>query len=241
MKNSFDDIEYTWWEKVLFKIGWYKFCNFMEDWVYPAYNWRNLLFHRYDRVKVPQIKAWEYADKEYLMFYANMQIVVDFIEKENPEKHICWYKDEDGTDCGHKYGENPNYVVLFPEYKDKWIMDIIKEIYHWWKEEYPMLLDDAEYLLGFWCKYFNGDWVKSKEDENGNVYYTHSKNGVVTTMEELEGEDINWDIIDKYLDRTKLFEEGYVFRQSCKLENDIFNLKQKYLHLCIEVRPYLWT
>ena len=32
------------------------------------------------------------------MVCANMEMIVNFIEKENPEKRICWYEDEEGND-----------------------------------------------------------------------------------------------------------------------------------------------
>lgn len=233
--------EFSKWEKFLMKVGWYRFLVFIDEWIFPAYNLRNLLFHRYDRIKVPQVKCYEYTDTEYLMLCANMQMIVNFIEKEKPEKYICWYKDEEGNDAGHKYGENPDYPIMFPEYKDKWIMDMIKEIYHWWKYEYPVLCEDESYILSFWCEYFSGDWEFTEEDENGNVFYTSSDKNIAKSMKDLEGKDIKWDVIDKYLDRNKLFEENYVHNQHGKIKINIHNLCQKYLHLCIEVRPYLWT
>ena len=38
----------------LVKIGWYIFLRFIEEWIYPAYFLKNLLFYRFDRVKVPE-------------------------------------------------------------------------------------------------------------------------------------------------------------------------------------------
>ena len=39
----------------------------------------------------------------------------------------------------------------------------------------------------------------------------------------------------------KILRKNYVYNRMMKLEVKIENLKQKYLHLAIEVRPYLWT
>lgn len=240
-KLMLEDCNFSFWEKFLIKIGWYKFTLKLEEWVYPAYNLKNLLFHRYDRIKVPQIKPYEYTDMNYFMLCAVMEMIVKFIEEENPEKYICWYKDEEGNDVGHKYGENDNYTIMFPEYKDKWIMDIIKEIYHWWKKDYPRLLEEKEYILSFWNDYLAGDWKKSKEDENGNCFYELTDENTAKSMDDLKDKDIKWEILDKHLDRNKLFEGYYVHQQYLKLDVDIHNLCQKYLHLAIDVRPYLWT
>jgi hypothetical protein len=237
------NFEFSFCEKILIKIGWYKFCNFIENWIYPAYNLKNLLFNRYNTVKIPQVKAWEYTDKEYLMLCANMQIIVDFIEKENPEKHICWYKDEDGVECGHKYGENPDYNILFPEYKGEWIMDIIKEIYNYWKEIYPKQYDCKEYLLGYWSKYLCGTMMSVQDEENEDMYnVVFDKTNVPKTKEDLYDLKLDWNKLDYVVgNREKLLDNKYIYNRIKELEKEIFNDCQKYLHLCIEIRPYLWT
>ena len=68
-------------ETFLMKIGWYKFCRFIKNWIYPAYHLRNFLFHRHDIIKCPQIKPYEYTDISYLMLCANMELIVKFIEQ----------------------------------------------------------------------------------------------------------------------------------------------------------------
>ena len=230
------------WERFLMNIGWYRFCCFVEEWIYPAYYLKNLLFHRYDKIKIPQVKPYEYCDKDYLMLCANMQIIVDFIEKEEPEKYICWYKDDFGVDCGHKYGERKEDIILYPEYKDRWIMDIIKEIYKFWKVDYPNLQLDYDYLFDFWSDYLIGD-INTKISEDGinyEIYFDKCKS--IKTMEDLNDINLNWDIIDKYIDnREKLLDEKYVREIVNNIEKKLYEDRQKYLHLCIEVRPYLWT
>lgn len=222
-------------------IGWYKFLRFIENWIFPAYFLRNLFFYRYDRVVVPQIKAYEYSDKEYLMLCAVMQIIVDFIEKENPEKHICWYKSEDGEDLGHKYGENINFEMLFPEYKDKYIMDIIKDIYHFWTVIYPKKVECKEYLLNYWSKYLCGDLVEQPVYKDVfNV--TFDAANAPKTKEDLYKLNLDWVKLDYVIDiRADLLDSECIRRKIWDLENEIVRDCQKYLHLAIEVRPYLWT
>lgn len=218
----------TLFDKFLDMIYWYQISLFFENWIYPAYYLRNLLFHRYDRIKVPQVKPYEYVDISYLMLYTNMELIVKFIEKENPEKHICWYTDEEsGEELGHKYGECKNYEIMFPEYKDKWIMDIIKEIYHFWKVEYPEYLKHDKYLLNFWHEYFCTFGI---DDEKT----------IATSMNDFS-ENVDWSIIEKYLDKSKLFEQNYVLNKHRDLKIEMEKRCQKYLHLAIDIRQYLWT
>lgn len=236
------DFAFSWWEKLLMKCGWYKFLNFIDDWVYPAHCLRNLLFYRYDLIKIPQLKPYEYSDMNYRMLCANMQMIVDFIEKEHPEKYVLWYKDENGNDVGHKYGECEKYTVIYPELKDKWIMDIIKEIYHWWKEDYPRLMEEKAYLLDFWSEYVCGTMKSGEPDENGLSPVYWDKTNCIKSLDDLKDKKVRWDIIDKYAaKREDILIENFLHCVIREAEVKIENECQKYLHLCIEVRPYLWT
>jgi hypothetical protein len=219
----------TWLDRFLDAIRYVQITEFIKNWIYPAYYLKNLLFNRYDRIKVPQVKPYEYTDISYLMLCANMQMIVNFIEKENPEKHICWYTDkETGEELGHKYGECKHLKTLYPEYKNKWIMDIIKEIYYFWKVEYPAFEKDNTYLLFFWHEYFC------------NIDSDLNEKKIATSMDDFKP-DVKWNILDKYIDRNRLFEQDYLIHVRHHLENEMENTLQKYLHLAIEVRPYLWT
>lgn len=239
----------TWWDKFLDFIDWYRIQDIFKNWIYPAYDLKNLLIHRHDTIKIPQIKPWEYTDISYFMLCANMEMIVKFIEVEQPEKHVLWYKDEKGNDIGHKYGEFEQYNKwLYPQLKDKWIMDIIKEIYHWWKIDYQMLLKERDYLLGFWCDRLVGDIVfESVQDENNKnldlCEIKHDKTNTIKTIEQLDQtRDLNWDILNKYIsDKKLIIDEDYVNSVIKQLDQRIHNEEQYYLHLCIEVRPYLWT
>ena len=104
-------------EKFLDIINWYKITDIFSNWVFPAHDLQNLLIHRHDRIKIPQVKPWEYTDMTYFMLCANMEMIVKFIEQEKPEKYVLWYKDEKGQDVGHKYGEC-GIPILYPELKE---------------------------------------------------------------------------------------------------------------------------
>ena len=219
----------------------YMLQRFFENWIYPGYYLKNLLFYRYDRIKVPQIKSYEYADKEYLMLCANMQIIVDFIEKENPEKHICWYKDELGADLGHKYGENPNFTILFPEYKDEYIMDIIKDIYNYWKVIYLKQTESIDYLYKYLSENLIGEiQFQPIDDQNGQILF--DKKNTIKTKQELYQLNLNWNILDYCFEsRNDLLDQNKVRRKVIEMEFERTRDCQKYLHLAIQVRPYLWT
>lgn len=233
--------EPKWWEPT-----WWAFTRFFDNWVYPAHYLRNLLFRRYDIVKLRNLKPYEYCDVVERMLYANMELIRFFIEKENPEKYVVWYKDDDGVDAGHKYGEGKEHgwEILYPEYDGAYIMDIIKEIYRWWTVDLPALQKEYDYLLHFCCDYCWGK-MKSKpckdNSECSTIEFDNSE--CPKTLEELEKNEIRWDIIDKYCDddRKNIFIDGFMRKKLTKLEIEIDRQKQKYLHLCIEVRPYLWT
>ena len=227
--------DFTKFDFFLFKIK-----MFFEDWIYPGNFMKNFLFYRYDLIKLPAIKAYEYIDIKDRLFLANMELIKSFIEDENPEKHICWYKDEDGVDCGHHYGECKTYKVYFPELKDVYIMDIIKSIYKWYTIDYPSLLSDYDYILDIWSKYFSELRYDEIED-NEDMYevYTYE---ISYSVEDLNNLNLNWDILFRYFKtKDELIEHNAVYQKMRDLEKRIFEEKQYNLHLCIEVRPYLWV
>lgn len=231
----------------IFKHCWWRIENFFREWIYPAYSLKNSLFYRYDIVRMRDIPRTQYCDVVERMFYANMELITHFMEKENPEKYVCWYQNESGEDVGHKYGEyeeKANIPILFPEYKGKFVMDIIKEIYHWWKVEYPRMCNEREYILSFWCKYICGT-MKSKPWKDSDEYseIVFDKSDCPTTMEFFNDKEVKWEILDKYLDgdRGNLLKDGFLKDKLDELEIEIERQMQKCLHLCIEVRTYLWT
>lgn len=227
-----------WWETLAKKLGLYRLDTLIEDWVYPGYYLRNYLFHPFNVVKLPEVVSYAYVEPEHQMFLANMNLIVNFMEKCKPER-ILWYKS--GSDEGPKYGDKPYNLVVMPEYKGVYIMDIIKEIYRWYKKDYPQLINDKQYLDEFALDYIVGDsWF---EDIPGTDFceIKHDNSRCPKTVSELkEYEGVNWDVLNKYFpSHRNILNEKWMRFVTLKLANDIELQKQKYLYLCIAVRPYL--
>lgn len=171
---------------------WFRLDRFIAHWIYPATHLYHLLFRRCDLVRLRGLSPYEYSDVMERMFHANMELVREFIEREDPENHVLWYGDDEIT--GPKW--HPADHPMFPasKYDGAYIMDIIKEVHHWYTEVYPALLKQL--------------------NENLPLIET-TPEGVLT---------LDWK-------RCKSSEE---------LERNLREDMQWYLHLCIELRPYLW-
>lgn len=200
----------------------------VANWIYPAYCLRNLLFHRYDLVKIKKIKPWDWCDKSEALLWVNMQLIVDFVEKDGLEEAECWY-------VRKGYGDNLKDRIYLPEEKGKYILDMIKEIYHWWKEKYPELCNDSYYITSYWVENISGETII----EEGNVL-SNDNSACPKTFEELQKkEGIKWEILYKYLTKEELLNETIVLNKCQEIDKRIFEETQKYLHMCVEVRPYL--
>lgn len=224
-------------ETIVFQIA-----AFVKNWIFPAYHLRNLLIHRYDLVRLPGLKPQEYCDCLERMFRANMALITEFMEKEKPEEHVLWYDDGKGF-SGPRYGIPKNTRLYLPEYEGHYVMDIIKEIYNWFRNEYPALLADNDALLDFWCRVHVGEFKDDGvPDENNLIPCEFDKSGCPTTLSGIKAlPNVNWRAIEKYLNEDEYLDESIVRSRHTDLESRIFHEKQKYLHLCIEVRPFLWT
>lgn len=232
------------WYQEMWESVWFRVSDFWKNWIWPAYYLRNMLFNRYDCIKIKKMKPWEYWDVPERLQEAMYALLDHFIENENPEEHVVWYKDEDGNDEGPKYGIAPNYPIMFPEYKGMYIMDMIKEIYKWHHEDRKKLQDDLDYLTTFNYDYLNGtSWFEPCNDGSGCSVMKTDISTIPTDLSFFDTEDVKWDILDRYLDgdRNNLLKSGYLKNRMIQLEVDIENKEQKYLHLLVEVRMYMWT
>lgn len=237
------NIKVTLWDKI-----WFRTTDFFDNWIYPGYYLKNVLFKRYDLIKIPEMKCFHYNDVSERLKLSVFELIKKFIEEEDPEKHICWYTDkETGEELGHKYGESMSYLpVMFPELKGKWIMDLIKEIYDFYTNKLPALKDDISYLLKINHEYFVNlhmeELPESKDKPEEEKFYHLVNKSPKRTLDDPELQNLNWDLILKYTDKKEnILGENNLTRiiQKCEFEKD--KQIQYYLHLAIEVRPFLWT
>jgi len=97
------------------------FYRFIQS---PYYWIKNYLFHRYDLVR-SGLNPGSWCDKVELMLYSNMQMLVDFVEKEKCFDVVLWEDD-------HKVAGQT-----------------IKELYAWWKN-HPTRLKEIDDMLSKW-------------------------------------------------------------------------------------------
>jgi len=81
--------------------------------------------------------------------------------------------------------------------------------------------------------------LKKEKNETKNISLDDIENTIST--EDLEKTDPS--ILDKYVDgdRNNVLVEGFIFNKMKELDKKIELEKTKMLHLCAEVRMYLWT
>lgn len=199
---------------------------------------KNLFYYRYDRIKVPEIKPWEYCDKTGFLLYADMKILVDFVQKQKPQERLLWYEDENGIESGHKLGQDQKLKIFVQEYRGKFVMDVIKQIYNFWKIGYEQQKKQIKYLKEVFCTYIVGKMSVSEQ----TYQVLFDTTNLPVTVEEIK-DLVDWQILDKYLqgDRQNFFKERFLSNKIIKQEIFLQNECQKYLHLLIDVRPYLWT
>ena len=218
---------------------WFHIIEFLKNWVYPAYYLRNLLFNRYDIVKIRYFKPYMYYEINNRMFYSTMELICEFMES-NPEEHVCWYKDENGNDVGPKFSS-----IAFKEYNDVYVLDIVKEIYEWWKKKIKgedELTNDLKYLEDFAYDYVDKQrFYKKNEDEHGNITYVLKDVGCPRKSME-QDTDINYKILRKYFDSNEdLKNEKIVNKKIIELDARISKEEVKYMILAAEIHQYLWT
>ena len=208
---------------------WWKITNFIDSWIYPGHYMHNFLFHNYNKVKLPMFKPYEYLDVSVRMEFAVFELIKEFIEKEQPEKYICWYRNEKGEDLGHKYGDYEGSKILFQSLKGKYIMDIIKDIYNFYTKVLPEMEKENDYLLNIWSKYIlNGHYKEVKGLEDVVEWINEPSN---YTLKDLEKENLNWDIILKYIGKKEnFFKEHLIQNKHHELELLINNQIQYYFN-----------
>ena len=223
---------------------WWRVRNFFEEWIFPGWSFRNFFWKRYDIVRLHELKRTEYCDVVERLYQANRELLRHFIEDEKPEEHVVWY----GLH-GHKYNESEmRSPLLYPEYDNEYVMDLLKKAYNWFEVEKPAAEREAEYLLGVWYDWLSGKKsLKPELDENGNPtgneIYSVDPSSLPKSLSFFDDKDLDWDILDKHLDgdRQNLLKYGYLLQKHDELNKEIWDKTQKMLHLCIELRGFMWT
>jgi len=218
---------------------WWRLQDFWKNYVWPAYHIRNFFFYRYDMVKMPQIKRYEYSDVVERVLWANVELLKFFIEKERPEEIVVWYGEN-----GPRYGTVKEMRTYFPEFVGEYVMDLMKKSYSWFTKDRVEMNKEKEYLLDVWYNWLSGKsyFVKCEDNPEFDVMKT-DRSCIPTELSFFNDKNLNWNILDKYLDgdRENLLKENFIFNKHRDLEFKMDELDQKYLHLIIECRFYLWT
>lgn len=206
-------------------IKWYQICDFFKYWIYPGHCLRNLLFRRYDRVKIPQVKPWEYCEPCESIKFAVFELVCNFIDGEERDPIVEWYGE---------YGKKLD---------DKYVMDIGKEIRKWWRTDRSLMEKRNSEFLDFYCRWSIGKMVFGPLNEQGLGQITFDREACPKTQEECTViPDEDWKKFDAVCDdRSKMIDQDFMRDLMNKLETELYEQDQHYLHLAIDIRDYLWT
>jgi hypothetical protein len=230
-----------------FEDRWFDISEFFKNWIWPAYSLKNALFNRYDLVKLSFIKRTEYSDVVERMTQANFELVKFFIEKERPEEVVMWYQDHEGHDVGPRYGmscdKSTKWDVMYPELQGEFVMDIIKDIYDYYVNRIKQQEHEDLVLSEFYHKWLADDmqFIDMPGCEASEVKFISKPK--IESLDFFNEINVNWNVLDKYSDgdRKNLLDKDFVDKVRKDNEKKEFDELQKYLHLCIEMRPYMWT
>lgn len=211
---------------------WYKLKVKFEEWIYPGYFTCNLLFNRYDLIKIPDVKPWEWADVSIKMRSSIFELIKDFVEKENGIKSLMWDDPDSGILTGPKYGER-NAEIIYPELKDKLIAILLKEIYDFYTKEWPKLEKENNYVLTVWTKYVSEIRIENNVLVKGKPPYT---------LESPEIKELDWNILLKYIkEKDNLFKDNILHDTYTNTQTEIYKKIKYHMHLAIDIYEYLWT
>jgi hypothetical protein len=87
-----------------------------------------------------------------------------------------------------------------------------------------------------------GEMTETKIPDCDLYEIDFDKSNCPKNMDDLWKLKLDWSLLDSCVpNRKKLLNEKFILKKIKQMEKEHFNDCQKYLHLCIEVRPYLWT
>lgn len=109
------------------------------------YDVRNYLFHRYDLIRTG-LNPTSWWDKDSLILYGMMGLIVDFVEKEKCFEVVEWDSEPEHKHAGEE----------------------IKAIYAWWKD-YPRRQKEIDDTTQIWYESKREDSKLRKNDERKTV------------------------------------------------------------------------
>jgi len=222
---------------------WRVLRGFVEGWIYPAHSLRHYFFDRYDIVRLPKLSRTHFHDLDARMYHAVMELVRIFYEESGWEMYNWRDKtNEDGSIiCGARYGMDTE-KCLFPEYKGKYIIDIIKEIYDWQHDGMDRMMEAGNKIVSDDVILHNRNiMARDVKRIKKECQRDASQSASQLVNDYLASYNLDWEILDKYVDgdRAKIIDKQYDEELSDIIRKDIQLNMQKYLHLAIEVREHL--
>ena len=224
-----------------FETIFWKFVNFFEDWIWPAYHIRRL-FNRKDIIKLKKVKPWEWCDEREQLLLACQAIVESFFDQE-PDKIVCYYKDEKGEDVGPRVKSKS-----FPEIDGKYFFDVLKDVRDILLYEIPEIDEDIEALLStslFLSPRLDllSDSLEVKEDYSKTPKTWKEAEELI--LEKCKEDEVRR--IRKYIDfeELKKSSEVPIYRKVFNILNTLEEKKsdriKTALHWLVEIREGLWT
>jgi len=215
------------WEKFLDFIHYWSLSRFIDEWVYPGHYLHNLLFHRYDRVKIPFLKPYQWCDRSEMFFYCSFEILKQYVEQEKPFECVDFYEKD----------HTPTTVT------GKIVGDEIKFLYNWYTKTLPETEKEHRLMLDYWCENLCGVMVFKKEDQNdhlGKIEFDRSENP--KEFKDFAVSDEQKTVLNKWFDSEEdMMDEDTVCNKRIEKEKELAKEKQDMLHRLVDIREYLWT
>lgn len=214
------------WNKFLDTIHYRAFSRFVNEWVYPGDYLHNLLFRRYDRVKIPFLKPYEWCDRSEMFFFCAFEILKQYVEREKPFETVDFYATPIRTTVTGKV-----------------VGDEIKFLYNWYTKELPEKNKEIELLSDYWEENLLGVMVfkKLKKDESyGNIEFDCSDNP--KEFKDFTISDEQKTLLDKYFStEEEMMNADIIMDKQIEIGENLAKEKQDMLHRLVDVREYLWT
>lgn len=243
------DEKITIWDYI--SIAFYRFTEFFVDFIIPGKRLWKALFRPYNKLKLPQLRPWQYCDPRDLMIYANIQVLEKFWE-EKPEELVCWKVDEAGNDVGPRVKSS-----IFPEIDGKYVIDVAHDIDYEFKTGIEELKKEIDAMYSALClsspKHV---WATDagkitsflKERPEVPLRMISDYSGIPEKLDEQfflsngmteEEVDVLHKRFGKSLRRAKLNDKK-LCKMALAMEDELDRRYNKAIQMLAEIRQYLW-